>query len=154
MTKKTPPAPASRLPERESVAWLVHRAGALLTEQARDLERDLATEGLRPAQVRLLRLLDFEGVRMTVLAQKLGISKQAVGQLVQELVRSGRVRKLADPRDGRVRRVALAVLGAGSSASPVAAMDLMQDGLEECLGAERLGHLLGELRALVDALGG
>ncbi len=49
--------------------------------------------------------LDREGTRPSVLAERAGMSKPAMGELVDELVGLGYVRREPDPTDGRARIV-------------------------------------------------
>jgi len=49
--------------------------------------------------------LPAEGLGMSALANRAGVSIQRAGQLVQQLEDDGYVRRLPDQRDGRARRV-------------------------------------------------
>jgi DNA-binding MarR family transcriptional regulator len=49
----------------------------------------------------LLPHLDLDGTRLNTLAERAGSTKQAVGQLVDELVVHGYVERKPDPNDGR-----------------------------------------------------
>lgn len=55
--------------------------------------------------------LDRAGTRVTVLAERAGMSHQAMGELVQELVDRGIVERAVDPSDGRARLVRLTSQG-------------------------------------------
>jgi len=57
------------------------------------------------AHTALLANLDTEGTRTTVLAQRAGMTKQAMGQLANDLEREGYITRAADPRDGRATLV-------------------------------------------------
>jgi|SRR3954447_5612948 len=70
-----------------------------LTALAKLRERGHA--GLTLAHTNLLAHLDVDGSRITVLAERAGVTKQAVGNLVGDLEASGYVRKSVDPLDGR-----------------------------------------------------
>src|SRR6478736_5714379 len=58
---------------------------------------------LRPSQVRLLSLTPREGMRVTDLADRLGMTKQSLGELATALERDGMLESVRDPADGRVR---------------------------------------------------
>lgn len=67
---------------------------------------------LREAHTRLLpHLQDPAGIRITDLAQAVGVTKQAVQPLVAELATMGLVRTEADTGDARARRVYLTPFG-------------------------------------------
>ena len=57
------------------------------------------------AHVHITRHLDLDGTRLTDLAQKAGMSKQAMGDLVDQCEAWGLVTREADPRDARARIV-------------------------------------------------
>jgi DNA-binding MarR family transcriptional regulator len=57
------------------------------------------------AHVHITRHLDLQGTRLTDLAQKAGMSKQAMGDLVDQSEAWGLVTREADPRDARARLV-------------------------------------------------
>src|SRR5689334_14526247 len=90
-----------------STLQLLFRAARLLDERAVARVAKEAPGGIRmrTAHTALLPHLDFEGVRLTDLARKLEVSKQAVGPLVDELEAMGVVERIADPDDGRAKRV-------------------------------------------------
>ena len=58
---------------------------------------------LRPSQVRLLSLTPREGMRVTDLADRLGMTKQSLGELATALERDGMLESVRDPADRRVR---------------------------------------------------
>ena len=67
--------------------------------------------GFRASHGRLLPLLEAGTARLSDLSQRLGVSKQAAGQLVEELESEGLVQREADPADRRARRVRLTPRG-------------------------------------------
>lgn len=58
-------------------------------------------EGLGATHTALLPHVDLEGTRATVLAERAGMTKQAVGQVVSDLERQGYVERRTDPADSR-----------------------------------------------------
>jgi DNA-binding MarR family transcriptional regulator len=57
------------------------------------------------AHIHITRHLDLQGARLTDLAQNAGMSKQAMGDLVDQCEAWGLVRREPDPRDARARLV-------------------------------------------------
>jgi DNA-binding MarR family transcriptional regulator len=63
------------------------------------------------ARGNLLVYIGPEGIRQSDLAEKAGLTKQAVQQFVDELVRDGIVMRTTDETDARARRVRLTPSG-------------------------------------------
>jgi DNA-binding MarR family transcriptional regulator len=61
--------------------------------------------GLTLAHTLLLSHLDLEGTRITVLADRAGITKQSMGQLVLDLEKRGYIERRVDPLDRRATLV-------------------------------------------------
>src|SRR3954451_2497458 len=59
--------------------------------------------GLGLAHIALLPHLDEDGSRVTVLAERAGMTKQGMGQLVNDLERQGYLKREPDPADGRAQ---------------------------------------------------
>jgi DNA-binding MarR family transcriptional regulator len=66
---------------------------------------------LGAAAIGLIPYIDLEGTRASTLAERAGISKQAVGQLLTELETTGYVKRQPDPQDGRAAIIAFSDLG-------------------------------------------
>jgi len=99
--------------------------GLLLFIPYRALEqrvfRALAEAGFddfTPAQARVLQRIGPDGTRLTELAEAAQVTKQTAGALVDQLERSGYVRRTPDPTDARARLVRIAERGA--AAMPIA----------------------------------
>jgi len=76
---------------------LLFKASRLANERALDrVAADPTGLGarVRPAHTALFAHLDFEGVRLTELASRVGVTKQAVGQLVDDLAGLGILREV------------------------------------------------------------
>jgi len=73
---------------------------------------NLAARGrLTASHIHITRHLALEGSRLTELARRAGVSKQAMGKLVQECEAWGLVNRSADARDARARRITFTPLG-------------------------------------------
>lgn len=90
------------------------RVLALMTS---DVDAPLALSNLAAraqigaAHVHITRHLPFEGARLTDLAQSARMTKQAMGDLVDQCVAWGLVERRPDPLDRRARRVCFTSLG-------------------------------------------
>ncbi|UFZ08329.1 winged helix DNA-binding protein [Bradyrhizobium ontarionense] len=104
--RKAPPA------GQTGTAWRHANIGRLLNNAVRRFESRvlelMAASGhgeTRIAHVGLTRNLDVEGTRLTELARRASMSKQAMGELVDQCSELGLVARGADPRDRRARLV-------------------------------------------------
>jgi DNA-binding MarR family transcriptional regulator len=88
--------------------WRAHRAFVALSV------RKLAARGytgLGMAHTTLIAHLDTQGTRITTLARRMGITKQAAGHLVEDLVEKGYITSTADPIDRRAVLVTFTEMG-------------------------------------------
>lgn len=141
--------------KRESVAQLLFKCARIVNERA--LERVSARPGappLRAAHTSLLPHLSSEGVRGAELAKKLGVSKQAVSQLVTELEEWGVVEQVADPNDGRAKLVRFTPKGERSLLQGLSVLSELERELCDKIGKRRMQELHTALLALEKALTG
>jgi DNA-binding MarR family transcriptional regulator len=90
-----------------------------------------------------------EGARLTELADKLHVSVQRAGQLVQELADSGYVERVGDERDARAKLVRFSTRGRRLLQDGADMNDELWHELSERLGAaqmERFARTLGAIR--------
>ncbi|MFD7708989.1 MarR family winged helix-turn-helix transcriptional regulator [Streptomyces sp. NPDC059786] len=105
-------------------------------------------EGLRPAHGFAFARLAPDGATATDLAAHLGVTKQAAGQLVDEMVRKGYVERRPHPVDARARLVVLTERGwACTRAAEEAAAEAVRP-WAELLGEEGTGRLRAQLTRL------
>jgi DNA-binding MarR family transcriptional regulator len=94
--------------EAERIGNTLVKLGRLI--MTRTVER-LQQRGFRDLRIGFTALLPHldrqRGSRVTELAARMGITKQAVGQMVTQLEAAGYVSRHPDPADGRARLVAL-----------------------------------------------
>jgi DNA-binding MarR family transcriptional regulator len=93
------------------ISRLLTAATRALNEQALAALDPRGDSGVRLAHVPVFATLDPGGTRIQDLAQRIGISRQAVGVLVHDLERTGHVEIVPDPHDGRATLVRLTPLG-------------------------------------------
>ena len=84
------------------LAYLLHMATRRMRAEA-EHEVPEPFRTLSAAQLRLLDTVPDEGVRLTTLSSSMLVSKQGLGQLVNQLVNGGFVTVEPDPGDGRAR---------------------------------------------------
>lgn len=136
-----------------SVAQLLFKAARLLNERAvARLEPLPGAPRLRPAHTSLFPHIDLAGTRLTELARRLGISKQAVAQLVDELEQMGAIERIPDPEDGRAKLIRFSRAGGRSLLDGMRHLKTVEAELADELGAARMQALHEGLTALLAVL--
>jgi DNA-binding MarR family transcriptional regulator len=107
---------------------------------------------IRRAHLQLMPHLDLEGTRITELARRAEISKQAVGQLVTDMEEGGYVERVPDPSDQRAKIVVLTKRGRDAVIEGLAVFDALKNELIAELGAEVIEGLIDGLECLCPAL--
>jgi DNA-binding MarR family transcriptional regulator len=130
---------------------LIRTARHIYDRAIRDL-RAKDHPDIRLAHTGLLPHLDPEGTRSSVLAQRMEISKQAVGQLVDDLERKGYVERLPDPTDGRAKIVRLTPRGIQVQIDGLDIFATLEAELEEQLGPDRMVVFRYAARAALEYL--
>jgi DNA-binding MarR family transcriptional regulator len=96
-----------------NLARLIRTVERHITNQ---ISRELQIHGYHSLSARHLQVfehLDTEGVSIIQLAQRAGISKQAMSKMVKEVAHEGFVNVITDDRDNRVQLVNVTQKGAG-----------------------------------------
>jgi DNA-binding MarR family transcriptional regulator len=140
--------------KRQSVAQLLFKCARLVNEQAieRVNRRAMVAPPLRAAHTALFPHLNADGVRGADLAKKLGVTKQAVSQLVTELEEWGVVEQIADPQDGRAKLVRFTKKGEQALLQGLAVLGELETELSDKIGKRRMQELHTALLALEKAL--
>lgn len=139
-------------------------AGTFLDRFRRDLAAEAglparrrqtaAVRSLRSSQIRLLSLTPAEGMRVTDLAERVGMTKQALGEFANELERRGLLESVRDPADRRVRILRPTALGRRAVSQAETVIAAVEEKWRERLGDARwatLRELLEEAGAPQEA---
>jgi DNA-binding MarR family transcriptional regulator len=121
-------------------------------EVHRRLEEEGYTE-VRDAHGCVFRFIDVEGSRLTVLAERAGFTKQAVGEIVDDLEGIGYVERVPDPRDGRAKIIRLTERGADAYEAALRIFADVERDWAQRLGAERVAILREVLEEVTRAAG-
>jgi DNA-binding MarR family transcriptional regulator len=140
--------------KRKSVAQLLFKCARLVNERAIErVNQKLGPEpALRASHTALFPHLTSEGVRGADLAKKLGVTKQAVSQLVAELEYWGVVEQVEDPSDGRAKLVRFTHKGEQGLLQGLAVLNELEQELGEQIGKRRMQELHAALLSLEAAL--
>jgi DNA-binding MarR family transcriptional regulator len=109
-------------------------------------------DGMTPALASTMPLLDATGVRPTTLAQRAGVTKQAMSHLVRELEARGFVEQVVDTTDTRAKIVRLTKRGADLQAACSGVKQELQAIAIAKLGKSRVSRLRRDLMELAATL--
>jgi DNA-binding MarR family transcriptional regulator len=131
--------------------WKIHRdrpLPALLNDvkerAVNELHGRLADEGhgeIRPGHGCVFRFIEVEGSRLTDLAERAGLTKQAVGEVVTDLEHLGYVERVPDPDDRRAKIVRLTDAGRDASQAAQRIFADIERRWAEGFGEERMAIL-------------
>lgn len=93
--------------------------------------------------------LDPRGMSQAALVARVGLTKQAVQQLLDSLEADGIVKREADPNDGRAKRVTYTKKGLAALRDGVAIKRAIEREYRDKLGDKRYAALVESLRALL-----
>ncbi len=111
-------------------------------------------DDLSAAHVALWRYPGLEGVRPSQLADRVGITKQSVNDLLGHLEGHGYLSRVPDSADGRARVIRLTAKGGQLGETIYAAAGAAQLQIEEILGPRRFAQLHSSLELLAEQVEG
>jgi DNA-binding MarR family transcriptional regulator len=117
---------------------------------AADLGARIRTQfpDLRGSHRRILQMIPPEGIRITDLAALADMTKQALGEFIDDLERSGFVASRKHETDGRVRIVSRTASGDAAAEETQIAIASVEEQWRAELGAGPYDEMLAALRAL------
>ena len=137
---------------KHNLAWLLLRVQQDFFLRARKGWKKRGYTQLQNSFGTVITHLPLEGARLTDLADSAGLTKQAMGQLVDELEKLSYVERVSDPTDGRAKMVRFTKSG----------LQLVRDGrdvvsevwaqYEDLVGAKRLVRMRDDLDILVSSI--
>lgn len=128
--------------KKASVAQLLFKCARLVNERAiATVNGRRAGPVLRPSHTALFPHVDLEGTRLTELARRLGVTKQAASQLVDELEAMGVLERVPDPKDGRAKLVRFSRRGRAALLDGLSTLRAIEADLEARLGKRAMKSL-------------
>lgn len=117
------------------------------------IQRGLAERGfdVRGPHSAVLANIDIAtGTRATVLAERAAVTKQAIGELVDDLHARGYVKRVPDPHDGRAKLIQLTAKGHKLIAAAYEVIESIEESLTNEVGAKTVASARRTLQALVE----
>jgi DNA-binding MarR family transcriptional regulator len=139
--------------KRGSSIQVLFKVARLLDEEA--LRRVASQTGhihIRRAHTALFPHIDLAGTRITELAERMGISKQAVSQLVDDLEALDVLARVPDPEDARAKRVVFTERGRRGLLEGLLVLRTLEEELTERIGNDSMTALRTALLAIHDEL--
>ncbi len=131
--------------------------GTLLSRASRAFDREvhrrlaaLGYDDIRVAHGAVFARLDASGATVAELARRAGVTKQAMGELVDDLEAKGYLRRAPDPQDARAKLIRLTANGGRHVADARRIVAAIERDLARRLGARRLRELRALLRSLAE----
>lgn len=154
MTEEADPAYRAELDraKRASVGQLLFKAARLFDEEALERVRARTGRAVRRSHTALLPHIDLDGTRLTTLAARLGVSKQAAGELAGELEQMGMLERVPDPTDGRAKLIRFSTRGRRGLLEGLEILRAIEAELAERVGEARMRALHAILLDVVDEL--
>lgn len=132
--------------------------GALLMLPAQVISRRVAAvlaehfPDYRPTYEPVFQWCKPEGSRLTELAERVGVTKQSLGEIIDALEQRGYVERVPDPTDGRAILIRRTEEGWEINRVARQVVEEIQQEWSQALGEEPFGQLLNFLRMLACVL--
>lgn len=131
------------------VGLLEATAEAMFAEFRQELERTDYGD-IRPTHGCVFRFVrEGDGMRLTELARLAGMTKQSVGEMVDDLVDRGYVRRIPDPEDRRAKLICLTDRGVEAQRTGTGLLAELEERWAERFGAEHIAELRELLEEIV-----
>jgi DNA-binding MarR family transcriptional regulator len=141
----------------DNSATLIDHVGLLLWRAAHDwksrMQEEMVGRGFPwhgEARGEVLAHVGPSGTSQAVLAERMGMTKQAVQQLVDQLVAERVVKRVPDADDGRAKRIELTALGRRDFAERNKVKRAIERRYRRTLGDNRFAQLQKALRMLTE----
>jgi DNA-binding MarR family transcriptional regulator len=145
-----------RPPRKDCAMAETEHLNRMLLDAFRAVDRqvDAALEArgaknLSPRHATALVLIDKKGIRLTDLAARAGITKQAMMQVVNDLAKWGLVTRAKDPSDARAKTVSLTAKGQKERTEASKAVSAAEQKVRRRLGLEQYDSLKATLATLI-----
>jgi DNA-binding MarR family transcriptional regulator len=133
---------------------LLFKAARLLNERAIERVRLRTGQPVKVAHTSVLPHIDLEGTRLTEIARRLGVSKQAAGQVVDELEELGVLERIADPADARAKLVRFTKKGQAGLLEGLQVLGEIEAEMRDVIGEAKMRAMHDALAAVIASVEG
>lgn len=152
-TKKLMSFPADTAWRRSNTSRLLYSAAWLFDRQILEIVNQSGFPEIRMAHLHIPRNLDLGGTRLTVLAERAEMSKQAMGELVDQCEKWRLIERRPDEIDRRAKKVVFTARGRRLIDVVRKAVALAERDMLGQIGAKRMESLMSGLMAYCEANG-
>jgi DNA-binding MarR family transcriptional regulator len=138
-------------PSQVTLPALMELASAAMYVDFRKHLDDTPYTDIRPTHGCVFRFVRGEGMRLTELASRAGLTKQSVGEIVDDLTRRGYIERFPDPTDKRAKLIRLTEKGLDAQRIGFASFEKLEAEWAETFGAERIAALRSLLEEIAMA---
>ncbi|HWO47733.1 MAG TPA: MarR family winged helix-turn-helix transcriptional regulator [Solirubrobacterales bacterium] len=143
------PNHAKNLPIHVVLTGLLSLAfDAMITEFRQEIE-DSEFGDMRPTHACVFRYVRGTGLRLTDIAELANMTKQSVGEVVDDLVERGYAERVPDPADGRAKLICLTKRGEKAQEFGFQAFAAIEKRWADRYGPERIAELRSILEEIV-----
>lgn len=135
---------------RNNLRQLLLRASRTVNSHVVERLRAKGYTRLRSTHTTLLSNLPLAGASVTEVAQRAGITKQAMGRLASELEKTGYLKQDERDNDGRVRKLMLTTTGVKLMFDSFEVMASLQKSYAEAIGSDQVDTMMRGLAAIIE----
>src|ERR1700744_6563328 len=132
-------------PSRVTLPALLDLAVDAMYADFRKLLEQTPYTGGRPPHGRVFRFVHGDGMRLTELATKAGLTKQSVGEIVDDMTGLGYIERFPDPTDKRAKLIRLTAKGLDAQRIGFSLFDQLEKEWAEAFGSDRIAALRATL---------
>lgn len=125
----------------EHIGWRLWNAAGLWKSRFAEAMIAAGHDWYAEARSSVIPYIGPKGTRQSVLVRRMGLTKQAVQQLVDDLEREGIVQRVPDPKDGRARIIRFTEKGQQAQRDAQAVKRRIEDQFRRELGDADFDHL-------------
>jgi DNA-binding MarR family transcriptional regulator len=141
------------VPHPEQDSPLLRLLGLATRQLAADLNDKLIAAGVtdhRDSWNNVMPHIPASGIRLTELAARAGMTKQAMAELVAEIERRGYIQRTTDPADRRAKIIEFTAKGWATVRVALSALGELEAETVDRLGEFSVGQLRGLLLEILD----
>ncbi len=132
-----------------NIGRLFQHAARAYSERALTLLHEKGFSDITLFHTVLISNLDTSGAQISAIAEKAGITKQAMGQLANELEKKGYVKKTKSSEDSRAYLISFTERGENALLAAYEIKVIIEHEYQELLGLDNLDNLRGLLQTLI-----